>query len=462
MSHTSIDRTALRAALAIIVGALAVIFDTTIVSVALHPLAETFGTDIHVIQWVGTAYLLTLGAVIPLVGWLQSRFGAKRLWLLALTVFLAGSALCSFAWDAPSLIAFRVVQGLGGGIMMPLMTTIIAQSTQEEGRARLIALVSLPAALGPIFGPVIGGLILGFLSWHWLFLINLPLGLTGLIMAWRMLPADTAAPSVRLDIVGLVLLSPALVALLWSLSSLSEAGGWAQTQVQFRLVAGLLLLVGFVVWAWRRGSRALIDLSILRSRPTWAAALLMFIMGATLYGAMVLLPLFWQELGGNSALQAGLLLIPQGVGALVSRMQAASLVERLGVRRLAMLGFALAGAATLPFALAESAEVTPLLMIALLVRGYGVGLVFIPLMTVAFSGLDREQMPHASVLIRTSQQVGGATGVALFTIILTRLAEQTGTLEQAYQFTFGWSIALTACAVLVSGFLPAQGNANRH
>src|SRR3954451_3041266 len=161
MSTSKIDPTALRTAIAVLVGGIAVILDSTIVSVALHQLATDLGAGVSTIQWVGTAYLLAMGVVIPTVGWLQGRLGAKRLWMAALAVFLLGSVLCSLAWDAPSLIGFRVVQGIGGGAMMPLMTTMIMQAAQGPDRARLLSAIALPAAVGPILGPVIGGLILG-------------------------------------------------------------------------------------------------------------------------------------------------------------------------------------------------------------------------------------------------------------------------------------------------------------
>ena len=215
MTSSTIDRTTLRTTIAVLVGGITVILDSTIVSVALHQLAQDLGVGVSTIQWVTTAYLLALGVAIPTVGWLQSRLGGKRLWLVALSVFLLGSVLCSFAWSASSLIAFRVVQGIGGGVMMPLMTTMVMQAARGQNLAKLMSVVALPTAIGPILGPVIGGLILGLGDWRWLFLVNVPLCLAGLLLGWRMIPADEPGRRVRLDLPGLLMLSPALVALLW-------------------------------------------------------------------------------------------------------------------------------------------------------------------------------------------------------------------------------------------------------
>jgi EmrB/QacA subfamily drug resistance transporter len=444
----------MRTAVAVLVGGIAVILDSTIVSVALHELAADLNADVGTIQWVSTAYLLALGVVIPTVGWLQSRLGAKRLWMVALAVFLAGSVLCSVAWSAPSLIAFRVLQGLGGGVMIPLMTTMIMQAAQGADRNRLMSVVALPTAVGPILGPVIGGLILGAGDWQWLFLVNAPLCLTGLVLAHRMIPADRPGRRVTLDVVGLALLSPALVALLWGLSNVTGDGGFAQPDVYLPLAGGTTLLVTFVLRTLRRPGDALVDLAVLRSRPTWAATTLMFLSGAALYGAMLLLPLYWQELRGEDALGAGLLLIPQGVGSLLSRLVATRLLDRISARWVTFIGFLLVAVATVPFAFADADTTTWTLLVALLVRGMGLGMVIIPLMTVAFVGLDREKMPHASIVTRVAQQIGGSAGVALLAVILATSTAGSGSLTTAFQTTFWWTTGFTGLAMLLSFVLP--------
>lgn len=440
-----IDRQTLRTAIAVLVGGITVILDSTIVSVALHDLGVDLGADVSTIQWVATAYLLALGVVVPLVGWLQARLGARRLWMAALSLFLLGSLLCAAAWDAPSLIAFRVVQGVGGGVMLPLMTTMVMQATREEERTRLIAVVALPVALGPILGPVIGGLILGAGDWRWLFLVNAPLCVTGLVLAATLMPADPPTRPARLDAVGLALLSPALISLLWGLSNVTD--DFAKADVLAPLAGGAALLVAFVFWALRRRAAALVDLGVLRSRPTWAATALMFLSGAALYGAMVLLPLYWQQVRGADALGAGLLLIPQGVGSLLSRGAAARLLDRLTNRAVAILGFALVGAATVPFAFADAGTPTWQLLVALFVRGLGLGMVMIPLMAAAFVGLAHEQVPHASIVTRIAQQVGGSIGVALLVVILA---------TSSFHAAFWWTVGFTAVAVLLSVMLPGR------
>ena len=180
-----LDPAVVRTALILIVGLMAVIFDTTIVSVALHTLALRLHTSVTTIQWVTTGYLLALGIAVPLSTWGLRRFGGKRLWMFSLTVFLIGSIGSSLAWNVGSLIGWRVVQGIGGGLMLPLMTTLIFQAAGGRSLGKLVTYVALPALLGPILGPLIGGAILTHLSWRIMFWVNVPFCTAGLLLAWR-------------------------------------------------------------------------------------------------------------------------------------------------------------------------------------------------------------------------------------------------------------------------------------
>ena len=236
-----IDPTVIKAAGVLIVGALAVVFDTTIISVALRTLSVQLHVPVSTIQWVSTGYLLALGVAIPLAGWAQARFGGKRVWMFALTIFLAGSILCSLSWSADSLIAFRIVEGLGGGLMLPLFSTMIMQAAAGRALGRTMSYVTLPTVVGPILGPVIGGAILRWLDWRWLFWVNVPFCVAGFILAWRMLDPDATSARPRVDIVGWLLLSPSLVAILLGLSNSAQEGGFGRADAFGPLLAGTVL-----------------------------------------------------------------------------------------------------------------------------------------------------------------------------------------------------------------------------
>jgi EmrB/QacA subfamily drug resistance transporter len=455
-----VDPQVIRVAMVLIVGGLAVVFDTTIVSVAVRDLAAQLNTSIATIQWVSTGYLLALGVTIPLVGWAQGRFGGKHLWMFALLVFLAGSIASSLAWSAPSLIAFRVVQGVGGGVMLPLMATLVMQAAGGKSLGRTMSVVSLPAILGPILGPALGGAILTWLDWRWMFWVNVPFCVVGFVLAWKLLPTDQQAARPRLDLVGFLLLSPGIVGILYGLTNAGAAGGFGRIDVLAPMLVGAALLAAFTIHATRFDQRALVDVRLFAHRGVASAAGLLFLSGAALYGAMLLLPLYFQDIRGADALAAGLVLVPQGIGTLFSRSLAGRLTDAIGAKWVALAGFAIVGAATVPFALATANSSEWVLMSALLVRGFGLSAVTIPLMTAAFIGLDRTDVPHASIITRIAQQIGGSFGVALLAVILdSTLANTTGGVDSpvtAFQDAFWWATGFTALAMLLALALPGR------
>jgi EmrB/QacA subfamily drug resistance transporter len=277
-----------------------------------------------------------------------------------------------------------------------------------------MALISYPAVLGPILGPVLGGVILNSLDWRWLFWVNVPFCVVGIVLAGRMLPHDTPAGRVRLDLIGLVLLAPGLAGLLYGLSRVGP--------VLVPVLAGVVLVAAFVLWSVHAGGRALVDVRLFRHRPVASSSAILFLSAAALYGAMLLLPLYWQQARGATALTAGLLLVPQGIGTLLSRTVIGRLTDTVGARSVALVGFVLVGLATVPFALATASTDRWLLMAVLVVRGIGLGAITVPVIAVAYIGLDRAEVPHASILTRVAQQIGGSFGTALLAVILANAA----------------------------------------
>ncbi|WP_078884089.1 MDR family MFS transporter [Streptomyces sp. NRRL S-340] len=448
-------------AITLIVGALGVVFDTTIISVALSDLAENLDAPLSAVQWVSTGYMLAVFIAIPLAGWAQSRLGGRRLWVLALGAFLAGSILSALAWSVASLIVFRVAQGLAGGIMMPLMYTLLMQAAKGRDIGKVMAVITVPTALGPILGPVLGGLILHTADWRWLFLINIPFCLAGMWLARRDLPEDRPAPGrprVRLDAVGLLLLCPGSAALLCGLSQVDGSTGFARAQALVPLLAGLALVAGFASWALTRATAPLVDVRMFRHRSVASSSTLLFLGGISLFGSMMLLPLYFQQVRGATPLDAGLLLIPQGIGALVARGLAGRYMDRVGPRAVALAAFASVAVSTVPFAFVTADTSEVLLMAALFIRGVALGAAMIAPMGAAFVGLEHRKIPDASMITRVAQQLGGAVGVAALLVVLQRNtggARTPGSLAAGFDHAFWWSVALTAAAVPLCLLLPS-------
>jgi len=266
-----LDPKVVKTALILITGGMAVIFDTTIVSVALRTLAVKLDTSVATIQWVTTGYLLALAIAVPLSAWGIKRFGGKRLWMFSLAVFLIGSIGSSLAWNVGSLIGWRVVQGVGGGLMLPLMTTLIFQAAGGKSLGRLVTYVALPALLGPILGPVIGGAILTHLSWRFMFLVNVPFCAAGFLLAWRYLADDApgkakgTVPKAKLDVPGLLLIAPGTSVLLYGLANAGTSAGFGRPDVIIPLVIGAALLAAFTWYALRK-ARPLVEIRLLAKR----------------------------------------------------------------------------------------------------------------------------------------------------------------------------------------------------
>ncbi len=457
-----LDPKMVKTALILVVGGMAVIFDTTIVSVALRTLAVKLDTSVATIQWVTTGYLLALAIAVPLSAWGLKRFGGKRLWMFSLAVFGVGSVGSSLAWNVGSLIGWRVVQGAGGGLMLPLMTTLIFQAAGGKSLGRLVTYVALPALLGPILGPVIGGAILTHLSWRFMFWVNVPFCVAGILLAWRYLADDApgqakgmaAAAKAKLDVPGLLLAAPGTAVLLYGLANAGTSAGFDRPDVIIPLVTGAALLAAFTWYALRK-ARPLVEIRLLAKRSVASSTAALFFSGFSLYGAMLLLPLFYQDVRGTTALTAGIVLVPQGIGMVLSRTVAGSNIDKFGPRVIVLAGCVIVAAATVPFAFAGPDTSSWLLALWMVIRGFGLGAVTMPLMVAAYIGLDKEQIPHSSVLTRSAQQIGGSFGTAVLAVILEgAIAAHHGSLANAFHVAFWWSAGFSAVAVLLSLWLP--------
>jgi EmrB/QacA subfamily drug resistance transporter len=438
----------------VILGMIMSILDTTIVNVALRTLGHDLHSSISQIQWVVTGYLLSLAAVIPVTGWAARRFGAKRVYMVSLVLFTAGSALCAVAASTTTLVLFRVLQGVGGGMIMPVGQLIMAQVAGPKRMGRVMGVVAMPAMLAPILGPVVGGTILQSLHWSWIFLVNVPIGVLAFVLGWRMLPHTDSGNAGRLDVRGLALLSSASSALVYGLSQLGTHSSLTAPAVVWPTAAGLLLALVFCWHALRverAGGRALLDVRLYTNRVFGAASLTTFGLGAALFGAMILVPLYYQEVRHQSVIVTGLLVGPQGLGMLLVMPLTGRLSERFGGGRVALAGVSILCLGTIPLAFVGAGTSILTLSLVLVLRGVGIGFSFMPAMTAAFSALRPEQLSDATPQLNVLQRIGGAIGTAVLAVVLQRAsghAHSPAALASAFDSAYWWSLGIALLSLI--------------
>jgi EmrB/QacA subfamily drug resistance transporter len=434
----------------IVLGSIMSILDTTIVNVALDTLGRELHSSIAEIQWVVTGYMLALAAVIPVTGWAARRFGAKRIYLVSLVLFVAGSALCGLARSTDELVFFRVLQGIGGGMILPVGQLMMADAAGPSRMGRVMSIISVPAMLAPILGPTIGGVILDNTTWRWIFYVNVPVGVIAVITAFRFLPRTNLGAAGRLDVRGLLLMATGLPLVTYGLAEIGTQGTFASTSVIAPIVGGLLLVAWFIRHALRSDA-PLLNIRLYR-RPTFSAAsIAMFCLGAALFGGMILMPLYWQSIRGESVIDVGLLVAPQGIGAAVMMPLAGRLTDRWGGGPIALAGVILTTLATLPFALIGAHTSILYLCIVMVLRGMGIGLAFMPAMAAAFASLERSELSHATPQLNVLQRVGGSIGTAVLAVVLQRAltgAHNLAGAASAYGTAFWASAGLSALAIV--------------
>ncbi|HEY4346829.1 MAG TPA: DHA2 family efflux MFS transporter permease subunit [Gaiellaceae bacterium] len=458
-----------RISFVVVIGSIMSILDTTIVNVALDRLGRELHTTLADIQWVITGYMLSLAAVIPIAGWAARRFGAKPLYLLSLVLFTAGSALCGIADSSTQLILFRVIQGLGGGMILPIGQLMMARAAGPQRMGRVMSIVAVPAMLAPILGPTLGGLILDNLSWRWIFYVNVPVGVIAFVASLKVLPRADREPAGSLDYLGFALMATGLPLLTYGLAEIGATGHFTGPKVVFPLIGSIVLIGAFIRHALHT-ERPLLDLRLYRRGTFASASITMFCLGAALFGGMILMPLYWQQIRLEDVVKTGLLTAPMGLGMAVVMPLAGRLTDRLGGGPLALFGVTLTTIATIPFGFIGAHTSILWLSIAMVVRGIGVGFAFMPAMAAAFAALKPHELSDATPQLNVLQRVGGSIGTAVLAVVLARAlvgAHTFGERASAFGTAFWWSTAITALAIipaiiLVRSERRARGAADRN
>jgi EmrB/QacA subfamily drug resistance transporter len=408
-----------------IAGLFMTIIDGTIVNVALPTLAREFEVSSTGIEWVSVAYLLAFAAVIPAAGWLGDRYGTKRMFIVALTVFVIASGLCGAAPSLTALVAFRILQGFGAGLITPIGSAMLFRSFPLAERSTATVGVLSVAVVAPAIGPVLGGVLVDNTSWRWIFLVNLPIGAVALTLAALWLREERHEAAGRLDLRGLLLSATGVSLLIYTLSTGPE-NGWLSPQTIATGAIGVASLVGLVVIELGL-EQPMLQLRLFTNRLFRTVNIAASMVYAGFFGWIFVLPLYMQTLRGFSATQSGLVQAPQALAVfVVSNLLGKRVYRVVGPRRLMVFGSAATAVFTGGFAFADLD--TPLWLIGTgsALRGAAVGMVFVSIQTAVYATVSNADTGRATSLFNTQRQIAFASGVALAASVIAAKVSAVG------------------------------------
>ncbi|SHF17490.1 DHA2 family efflux MFS transporter permease subunit [Streptoalloteichus hindustanus] len=450
----------------ILLGGILGILNSTMVSVGIDRLTTALDTSLGTVGWVSSGFLLAVTVTIPVTGWAVDRLGGRRLWVLGLGLFTLGSLAAGLAWNVGSLIAFRLVQGVGAGILDPLVLVLLARAAGAHRAGRVMGLMSSVFSLGPVLGPVVGGIVLHGLDWRWMFLVNVPLGALAILLSLRIMPSDAPPPErtrTRLDVLGVALLGPGFAGVLLTLSRTADHTDLASWSALAPLVIGVVLLVVYAIDALRRRSTPpLIDLRLFARGGFTASVTIMSLTGLSMYASLFVLPLYFQQSQQRGALVAGLLVAPLGVGSALAAPLAGRISDRIGSRNLAVAGGILAALSALAVTRIDGRTAEIWVVLAALAIGVGLALVGPPAMGSLYRALPASLVPQGSSVLYMLNQLGASVGIAVVAVVLGTADDGLAGFHGVYWFSFGAFLVVLAAAAFLPGRAAAHSPATNN
>jgi MFS transporter, DHA2 family, multidrug resistance protein len=409
-------------ALAVILPTFMEVLDTSIAAVALPYIAGSVSASNDEATWVLTSYLVANAVVLPASSWFSLRFGRKRFLLTCIVIFTISSFACGSATSLGMILLARAVQGAGGGALQPISQAILLESFPPKKRGLAMALFGLGVVVAPVLGPTLGGWLTDTYSWRWAFYINIPVGILAITMIMRYVqdpPYIRDAKPGRFDRIGFGLLAIWLALLQIILDKGQEDDWFGATWIRWATFILIVSFVSFIIWELRRHA-PLVNLRVFRNRNFAIGCILIACFGGAIYGLVTLLPLFYQELLGYTALNAGIAVSPRGVGAILAMPLIGALTSRLDNRYMISFGFFLFAVCSLWFAHVDLQISQWSLLWPIVLSGFGSGCIFVPLSTTAMAGLPNEQIGNASGLYNLLRNIGGSIGISVVNTIVAR------------------------------------------
>jgi EmrB/QacA subfamily drug resistance transporter len=439
----------------VIFGVFMVILDTTVVNVAFPVLRRELGATLHEAQWVVSVYVLALGIATPLAGFLADRFGIKHVYLGGLALFVLGSLLSGLSQSLEMIVAARALQAIGGGLALPLGTTLLYSSWPVHEVGRALGLFGIAIVFAPALGPILGGLFVDAGLWRWIFFINVPIGIVGVTVGLRQLRAVPGLHHARLDLPGLLLSTAGFGAMLYGASIAAEVG-WTAPSTLGWLSIGAVGLIAFAIVELRSARDPMLDLDLFENRIFLVASVVGYVAVVALFGAEFLLPIYLQVLRGLDALQTGLIVLPLALAAGIATPLAGRLYDRIGPRPLAVAGYALLVVNT--YQLAHITMETSMGYICWLMalRGIALGLTMQTTLTTALGTVPPRRLSRGSSLIAATRFVVQSLGVAaLATVLASASPDKQPTLagfDAAYMWTFYAALVALTLSFLLPGW----------
>jgi DHA2 family multidrug resistance protein len=422
----------------IMVGTFMAVLDSTIINVSLPKIMATFGVSVDKIEWITTAYMLIQAVMLPTSGWIADHFGYKKTYFSALLLFTAGSLLCSLAWNENTLILFRVIQGAGAGLIMPVGMAIVTREFPPKQRGMALGFWGIASAASVSFGPLIGGYLIDNFSWQAIFYVNVPVGVVGLLATLIIQREYKTEQTRSFDFIGFISMSAFLCSLLIALADANAAwniGGWTSSFILNCFVLSFISLVIFLITEFTV-EHPLIDLRLLKNFNFALSNVLMFIFGLGMFGSTFILPLYLQNSLGYTALQAGAVFLPIGIIQGILSPISGLMADKVNPKIPTILGILLMAFSMYLNSFLSLFSEQVQIMLPLIIRGIGMGLVFTPLSTISLSEISRPKMAQASGIFNVIRMIGGSFGVAILTALLTqRITFHTAILGQSVNLT---------------------------
>ncbi|QHW35119.1 DHA2 family efflux MFS transporter permease subunit [Paenibacillus rhizovicinus] len=441
--------------MAIVVGMIMVILDSTVMNIALPTLMEDFGSSVNTMQWSITAYTLALSAVIPLAGWLTDRFGAKQIFLITIFLFAAGSLLCSFAATPEQLIIYRIIQGVGGGMVQPIGMAIIFKLAPPNKQGAVMGMLGIPMMLGPALGPVLGGYLLEYATWHWIFLINLPIGVIAILVGLRYLPKVERRSVPALDFWGMLLAPIAFSTLSYAVSEGGKDWGSANTIVS--LIVGVVALVAFIFVEFRH-KQPLLELRVFKSTDFTIGIITSWLMFMALFGSFLFVPMYMQQVFHYAPLKTGFMILPQVAMTGLFMPIGGKLFDKFGARAVCVVGIAFVAAGMFYMSQIQADSGAGYVITATMIMGVGMGLSMMPVNTHILKAAPRRLVDRVTPLTSAAQQVVVSFAVAglasyLSTRVADHLATSKGDKGVSLVAAFGDTFFIAGCIAVAGALL---------